>query len=262
MHEWRWDRDAQTGRGSYAQEECLSSPRLTVQGTSGQFHAARRGFCTGRAPFKNTSRHHIDVDRGGNGDFAPEATVETPQFKNASRRHKIDTSDAGSGRMGEGGATPAKESFEFVKHVGRGGQARVEIWKRASTGELYAWKVYEAPEPGMADKIATEAAMLIRLDHEALVHGYWFWMPSKAGEPAVICMENMEGGPLAAAIQKNSMTPTMKNCTIISLVKGLGMLHSKKNVDRDLKLGNCFSLLTEWGRSATSGARTREGAAW
>jgi serine/threonine-protein kinase len=141
----------------------------------------------------------------------------------------------------------ARESFEFVREVGQGGRARVEVWQHKSTGELYAWKVYSDPRPGVADKVATEAAMFIRLNHIALVHGFYFWLPSAPGESAVICMENMAGGSLATAIDKKALNPTSKNCTIISLVKGVGYLHANKILHRDLKPGNV--LFTAEGRA-------------
>jgi serine/threonine protein kinase len=141
----------------------------------------------------------------------------------------------------------ARGSFEFVRDVGHGGQARVEIWKHKLTGELYAWKVYANPMPGVADKVATEAAMLIRLNHIALVHGFYFWLPSAPGESAVICMENMAGGSLASAIRERTLNPTSKNCTIISLVKGVGYLHANKILHRDLKPSNV--LFTVDGRA-------------
>jgi hypothetical protein len=51
-------------------------------------------------------------------------------------------------------------------------------------------------------------------------------------------MENMAGGSLATAIQNKALSPTSKNCTIISLVKGVGHLHANKILHRDLKPAN------------------------
>jgi serine/threonine protein kinase len=76
----------------------------------------------------------------------------------------------------------------------------------------------------------------------------------------VICMENMAGGSLAAAIREKTLNPTSKNCTIISLVKGEGYLHANKILHRDLKPAMCFSRRRGGRRSATSASHSRKAA--
>jgi serine/threonine protein kinase len=118
--------------------------------------------------------------------------------------------------------------------VGNGARARVEIWRDRATGELYAWKIYTNPDPAMADRIAAEASQLIRLNYVSLVHGFYFFVPSRPGDTAVISMENMAGGSLASAIQRRDLNPTSKTCTIISLFKGRFVLHANKIVHGEL----------------------------
>jgi serine/threonine protein kinase len=131
-----------------------------------------------------------------------------------------------------------RSEFEFVREVDGGGQARVQIWRHRPTRELHAWKEYVNPRPEISDRIMTEATLFMRLDHACLIHGFYFFLPSRPGESAVIGLENMEGGSLAAAIQQKSLDATTKNCTIISLVKGLGHLHANRILHRDLKPPN------------------------
>jgi serine/threonine-protein kinase len=90
----------------------------------------------------------------------------------------------------------------------------------------------------MSDKVAIEAAMLMKLNHPALVRAFYFFLSATPLEPTAIVMEDMSGGSLAAAIQKKSLTPTQMNLVIVSVMKGVYYLHANKILHRDLKPSN------------------------
>jgi serine/threonine protein kinase len=129
-----------------------------------------------------------------------------------------------------------EEDFERVKRVGKGGQAIVEIWKLKRTDQLFAAKIYEEPVAEDSDRLAREVEMLTGMDHPSLVKGFGIILPKKAGDRAVILMENCSGGSLN--VSGASLDPTKQIEAIISICKGLLYLHSKKVIHGDLKPSN------------------------
>jgi serine/threonine-protein kinase len=138
--------------------------------------------------------------------------------------------------------------------VGQGGQARIDIWKLKESGDLYAAKVYFEPSAELSEQIATEAMLCMQVDHPALVHGYDFFLPTDGDKSAVITMEDMAGGSLAAAIKGKKLNPTLINTTIISAVKGLEKLHSMKVLHRDLKPSNVLFTLDGFAKIGDFGS--------
>jgi serine/threonine protein kinase len=98
--------------------------------------------------------------------------------------------------------------------------------------------VFLTPPAKLADRVADEARMLIRLSHPSLVRGFALFLPEVPGESAVILMQNCSGGSLAEQIEKGSLTATQKNKAIVSLAKGLACLHRQHILHRDLKPSN------------------------
>jgi serine/threonine protein kinase len=129
----------------------------------------------------------------------------------------------------------SRADFERVEAIGKGGQARVEVWRQKSTGLFYAAKVYAAPSPGDSDRIANEARMLRTLKFPSLIQGYAFFIPSNRGDDAAIVMEHMSGGSLATASQESTLDATAMNNAIIAMIKGLMFLHQKQILHGDLK---------------------------
>jgi mitogen-activated protein kinase kinase len=129
-----------------------------------------------------------------------------------------------------------EEDFERVKRVGKGGQAIVEIWKLKGTDRLFAAKIYEEPVAEDSDRLAREVEMLTGLDHPSLVKGFGMILPKKAGDRAVILMENCSGGSLS--VIGRALDATKQIEAIISICKGLLYLHSKKVIHGDLKPSN------------------------
>jgi serine/threonine protein kinase len=147
----------------------------------------------------------------------------------------------------EEGALPAIEGFEILGRLGNGGMASVFDGRRTADGRPVAIKLLRDPgEPvrSRTELFLREAAAMLQLDHEGLVHAL------DAGECAYglyLVMELVPGESLAARLRREGPVPEDEALRIaICVARALAYCARLSLNHRDVKPSNV--LLADDGR--------------
>src|SRR5262245_17788650 len=131
------------------------------------------------------------------------------------------------------------DRFELERLASVGGMGAVFRARDRLTAQTVAVKLLRAPGGSHDDRFLRECALLAELRHPAIVrhvaHGR-----TVAGE-LYLAMEWLEGEDLARRLSRaGAMAPADAIVLVRRAADGLGALHARGGVHRDLKPGNLF----------------------
>jgi hypothetical protein len=133
--------------------------------------------------------------------------------------------------------------FEILHLHGQGGMGAVYRARQRDLGRIVALKVVVPHRTEVAERFATEARALARLDHPGIVRVFDAGI---AGDLCWLSMEFIDGPTLRQALGQGIMTPARALALLPDLCGALQYAHDQGVVHRDLKPENL--LLTPEGR--------------
>lgn len=146
------------------------------------------------------------------------------------------------------------EDFELLKILGKGAFGKVILAQKKDTKKIYAIKVLikkHIIEQDQLDHTKAEKMILTHVNHPFLVGlDYAF----QTDEKLYFVLQFMKGGELFQHLRRLKRFPEVQaKFYAASIVLGLGHLHNKNYIYRDLKLENLlldekgFAMLTDFG---------------
>jgi serine/threonine protein kinase len=131
------------------------------------------------------------------------------------------------------------DSFEIIRHLGKGGFGRVYLARKRGTTELYAIKVIPSANDGtntVTARVLRERTIHSLVQHQFLTHLYW----SFQGEDAFyLVLEYVPGGDLETPLsEKTEFSPEQIRLYIAEIGIALLELHKRGIIYRDLKPDN------------------------
>lgn len=134
-----------------------------------------------------------------------------------------------------------KTTYLKGKFLGKGGFARVYEFTDLTTNIVYAGKIIPKSrivKPYHKEKIAREIDLHRKLNHENIVKFHHFFSDD---ESVYIILENCSYKSLIHVLKiRGKLTEPEVRYYLHQLLLGIGYIHKKKVIHRDLKLGNMF----------------------
>jgi serine/threonine protein kinase len=140
--------------------------------------------------------------------------------------------------------------FRVLSHLGGGGMAEVYLAEQVSLGRRVALKVLKrdlGKRPDMAERFRREARILCTVDHPSVVRVIDF---ESAPEATILVLELAEGDTLEKVMKPGPMSPDRAIPILAQIADGLGAIHEKGIVHRDIKPQNVVLTPTPRGDQA------------
>ncbi len=140
--------------------------------------------------------------------------------------------------------------FKVLSHLGGGGMAEVYLAEQVSLGRKVALKVLKrdlGKRPDMAERFRREARILCTVDHPSVVRVIDF---ESAPEATILVLELAEGDTLEKVMRQGPMAPDRAIVILAQIADGLGAIHEKGIVHRDIKPQNVVVTPTPRGDQA------------
>ncbi len=140
--------------------------------------------------------------------------------------------------------------FRVLSHLGSGGMAEVYLAEQVSLGRRVALKVLKrdlGKRPDMAERFRREARILCTVDHPSVVRVIDF---ESAPEATILVLELAEGDTLEKVMKPGAMSPERAILILAQIADGLGAIHEKGIVHRDIKPQNVVVTPTPRGEQA------------
>ncbi len=138
----------------------------------------------------------------------------------------------------------------MLSHLGGGGMAEVYLAEQVSLGRKVALKVLKrdlGKRPDMAERFRREARILCTVDHPSVVRVIDF---ESAPEATILVLELAEGDTLEKVMKAGPMAPDRAIVILAQIADGLGAIHEKGIVHRDIKPQNVVVTPTQRGDQA------------
>ncbi len=138
----------------------------------------------------------------------------------------------------------------MLSHLGGGGMAEVYLAEQVSLGRKVALKVLKrdlGKRPEMAERFRREARILCTVDHPSVVRVIDF---ESAPEATILVLELAEGETLEKVMKPGPMSPERAIPILAQIADGLGAIHEKGIVHRDIKPQNVVLTPTPRGDQA------------
>jgi serine/threonine protein kinase len=158
--------------------------------------------------------------------------------------------------------------YRWLRALARGGMAEVHLVEHRGLGEVRVMKVLRdalGDDEEMVARLRAEGRMAATLRHENLVVMYDFGF-TPAGR-AFLVMEYLEGEPLKQLLRRDGALGIERTTRFASqMLAGLGAVHARRFVHRDVKPDNLFVTakdgqrfikILDFGVSKVLGAATR-----
>src|SRR5688572_22236436 len=134
--------------------------------------------------------------------------------------------------------TEAIGPYTIVREIGRGGMGVVyEGWDDRLARAVPFKTILRAADRQMRDRFLREARAAAAVSHPNICQ--LFDIGEHGGEP-FLCMELLDGEPLAAKLAHGPMSVPEATTTGLAILSALAALHRRSIVHRDLKPSNVF----------------------
>ncbi len=140
--------------------------------------------------------------------------------------------------------------FKVLSHLGGGGMAEVYLAEQISLGRKVALKVLKrdlGKRPDMAERFRREARILSTVDHPSVVRVIDF---ESRPEATILVLELAEGETLEKVMKPGALSPERAIPILAQIAEGLGAIHEKGIVHRDIKPQNVVLNTTPKGDQA------------
>ena len=129
-------------------------------------------------------------------------------------------------------------NFHLILELAKGGYGRVDLYKKNTTGDMYAIKtvdIQNMKKKKLSSTLKTETSILNEINNDYLVNCYFIW---KDKFNYYFAMDYMPGGDLFGLL--SNMIVPQKTIQLISaeVILGLHYLHSINIIHKDLKPEN------------------------
>lgn len=142
-------------------------------------------------------------------------------------------------KEGEDPPITTAEFYRAGKMLGRGAFGKVNLGMHKLSRKLIAIKSINKEyltEEKQRSKVMHEVGILLRLRHESVVKLYETF---ETGRHIMLAMELCAGGDLLNFVRKRKkMDENVAKCLFFQVIEGLGYIHSKNIIHRDIKLDN------------------------
>jgi serine/threonine protein kinase len=140
--------------------------------------------------------------------------------------------------------------FRVLSHLGGGGMSEVYLAEQLSLGRKVALKVLKrdlGKQPSMAERFKREAMLLSTVEHPAVVRVIDF---ESSPEATVLVLELAEGETLERVLKQGPLSPARAVPVLAQIAEGLGAIHEKGVIHRDIKPQNVVLTPTARGEQA------------
>ncbi|MFT3840143.1 MAG: serine/threonine-protein kinase [Myxococcaceae bacterium] len=140
--------------------------------------------------------------------------------------------------------------FRVLSHLGGGGMSEVYLAEQLSLGRKVALKVLKrdlGKQPAMAERFKREAMLLSTVEHPAVVRVIDF---ESSPEATVLVLELAEGETLERVLKQGPLSPARAVPVLAQIAEGLGAIHEKGVIHRDIKPQNVVLTPTNRGEQA------------
>jgi serine/threonine protein kinase len=163
---------------------------------------------------------------------------------------------------GETWPDPFPTEFRVQRLLGSGSFGEVWLADDLHLGRPVALKMLRVPDPSAARALAVlrnDARLLATMRHPNIVQVYaWRQAPAPDGERPCLVLQYVAGGSLADLVEANGpLSWLLAGRYIADVAEGLGHVHARGVIHRDVKPGNILwdpeadeALLTDFGVSA------------
>jgi serine/threonine protein kinase len=128
--------------------------------------------------------------------------------------------------------------FKILRHIGGGGMSEVYLAEQISLGRKVALKVLKKDlhaRSDMTERFRREALILSTVDHPAVVRVIDF---DASGDVNILVLELAEGETLEHVLKQGALPKERALPILAQLAEGLGAIHEKGIIHRDIKPQN------------------------